>query len=96
MKLFLKMVKWLLVVAALAVVSVAGWLYLAPPALIRVATGYSAKIVCSNVFVAGRQPDAVLKVDVQAPGHPILKFVSIETDKDKRLVRASLLGLFGR
>ena len=96
MKLFLKMVKWLLVVAALAVVSVAGWLYLAPPALIRVATGYSAKIVCSNVFVAGRQPDAVLKVDVQAPGHPILKFISIETDKDKRLVRASLLGLFGR
>ena len=96
MRLFLRMVKWLLGFLALALVGVAAWLYLAPPALIRVATGYSAKIVCSNIFVAGREPNAVLKVDVQAPGHPILKFISVEANKEKRVVHASLLGIFGQ
>ncbi len=39
----------LLVLVAL-VVGAFIWLWLAPPDLIRVATNYSAKIVCSNDF----------------------------------------------
>lgn len=95
MRLLAVVVKWLLVLAALAVAGVAAWLYLAPPALIRVATGYSAKIVCSNVFVAGRDEDEVLVVDVQAPGHPILKLVDVDVDRRARTVTAGLFGLLG-
>ena len=59
--------------SSVAIAGAAGWLYFAPPELIRVAAGYSAKIVCSNVFIAGRDADEVLRVDVQAPGHPLLR-----------------------
>ncbi|MDH4439229.1 MAG: serine hydrolase [Rhizobium sp.] len=69
------------------------WLLLAPPALLRVGTGYAAKIVCSNVFIAGRDAGDVLAEDVQAPGHPLLKLVGIEVDMDQRLVEARLAGL---
>src|SRR5690606_24732046 len=44
------------------------WLVFLPPNLLRVGSGYAAKIVCSNVFLAGRDPDEVLAIDVQAPG----------------------------
>ena len=46
-----KLIKWTLRLAVLAVVALGAWLYLSPPDLIRVATSYSAKIVCSNVFI---------------------------------------------
>ncbi|MFZ1773530.1 MAG: 6-aminohexanoate hydrolase, partial [Rhizobiaceae bacterium] len=75
----------------LALVSgLAAWLTAAPPALIRVATSYSAKIVCSNVFLAGRDAQAVLQDDVQAPGHPILKFVKVTVDESEGTVQAGL------
>ena len=43
-------------------------LWLKPPDIMRVGANYAAKIVCSNVFLAGREPDEVLRTDVQAPG----------------------------
>jgi CubicO group peptidase (beta-lactamase class C family) len=83
-------------VAVLAVLLGAAVIYLivAPPELLRVATGYSAKIVCSNLFIAGRDPEEVLAVDVQAPGHPVLKFVRISVDEPAGMVTARMLGLF--
>ena len=68
------------------------WVYVASPALLRVGAGYAAKIVCSNVFLAGRDPDEVLAVDVQAPGHPLLKLMDVDVDREQRRVRAALLG----
>ncbi len=88
--------KWLAILVVAALAALAGWLWFAPPDLIRVGTGYAAKIVCSNVFVAGRGADEVLKLDVQAPGHPILKLVRISVDRNARTVSAGLLGLFGK
>ncbi len=82
---------FLLVLVAL-VVGAFIWLWLAPPDLIRVATNYSAKIVCSNVFIAGRDADSVLADDVQAPGHPILKYISVDTDPSEGTVTARFLG----
>jgi CubicO group peptidase (beta-lactamase class C family) len=91
----IRIAKWL-AIAVLAIVAGAFlWLYISPPALIRVAAGYSAKIVCSNLFIAGRDPDEVLRIDVQAPGHPILRLISIAVDQSAGTVHASLLGLFG-
>lgn len=90
-----KIVKWLAVLVVLALIGVAGWLAFAPPALIRVATAYSAKIVCSNQFLAQRNGQDVLAIDVQAPGHPILKYIKIATDNSEGSVSARLFGLFG-
>lgn len=90
-----KLIKWTLRLAVIAVGALGAWLYVSPPDLIRVATSYSAKIVCSNVFIAGRDANAVLADDVQAPGHPILKFVRVSVDESAGTVKAGLAGLFG-
>jgi len=71
-------------------------LMLHPPELIRVGANYGAKMVCSNVFIAGRDPQAVLADDVQAPGHPVLKLLRVQVDREQQTVRANLLGLFGK
>jgi CubicO group peptidase (beta-lactamase class C family) len=96
MRLFLKLLKRFLGLALLALLGLAVWLYVAPPALIRVGAGYAAKIVCSNVFLAGRDAQEVLRVDVQAPGHPLLRLMSVSVDEADNTVTAGLLGTFGQ
>ncbi|MDX8479448.1 serine hydrolase [Mesorhizobium sp. VK24D] len=96
MRAVVKFIKWLLGLVVLAVVALVSWLYFAPPELIRVGSGYSAKIVCSNVFIAGRDPSEVLAVDVQAPGHPLLRLMKVSVDKERGLVSAGLLWVLGR
>lgn len=71
------------------------YLWLKPPDLLRVGANYAAKIVCSNVFLAGRDPEQVLHVDVQAPGLAVLHLMRVSVDRDQRLVRAGLLGFIG-
>lgn len=75
-------------------VALIGYLWFAPPDLLKVGTNYSAKIVCSNVFIAGRDPDEVLAVDVQAPGHPLLGQISIEVDREAQTVKARIFRFF--
>ena len=70
-------------------------LYARPPALLRVAANYSAKIVCSNVFLAARDPEEVLRDDVQSNGIAVLRLMRISVDRDRRLVQAGLLGFIG-
>jgi CubicO group peptidase (beta-lactamase class C family) len=86
-----RFMKWL---AGTAVVLAVGFGYLrvAPPELLRVGTGYSAKTICSNVMVAGRDAETVLRDDVQAPGHPILKLVRMRVDKNAGEFKTSLIG----
>ncbi|MCG7519790.1 serine hydrolase [Ruegeria sp. Ofav3-42] len=79
---------------ALGIVGAVGYLIVSPPDLLKVGTNYSAKIVCSNVFIAGRNPDEVLAVDVQAPGHPLLKQIAINVDAEKQTVTARIFGFF--
>jgi CubicO group peptidase (beta-lactamase class C family) len=66
-----------------------------PPALLRVGANYSAKIVCSNVFLAGRDPEEVLRVDVQAPGIALLKAMQVSVDLERGVVRTGFLGFIG-
>ena len=85
----------LLGLAGLIVVVVAGlaiYLAVAPPELLRVADGYAAKIVCPNVFIANRDANEVLAVDVQAPGNPVLKLIGVALDKTAGTVTARMLG----
>ena len=71
------------------------WLSLSPPELLRVGANYSAKIVCSNVFIAGRDADAVLNEDVQAPGDALLKFLRVTVDQQQQTVRSGFFGWLG-
>ena len=89
-------VKWgvrlAVALAAIVVVGI-GFVVAFPPELLRVGTGYAAKIICSNVFIAGRDAHEVLRDDVQAPGHPLLRLVRAEVDLEQGLVRTSMLGV---
>ncbi|HEY5819490.1 MAG TPA: serine hydrolase [Mesorhizobium sp.] len=91
-----RIVKWLVALLALATAGLAGWLAIAPPELIRVGSAYTAKIVCSNVFIAGRDLEEVLQVDVQAPGHWLLGYMKVDVDREAKTATAGLLGLFGK
>lgn len=95
MRTVLKASKWLGGLAVLSLAALLAWLYLAPPDLIRVGSGYAAKIVCSNVFLAGREPEEVLALDVQAPGHPLLRLMRVKVDREAGTVTAGLLGILG-
>ena len=81
---------FILLLAALLVA-----LWLRPPDLLRIGANYSAKIVCSNVFLAGRDPDEVLRTDVQAPGIALLRLMRISIDRQQHVIRAGLLGFIG-
>ncbi|BCG93755.1 serine hydrolase domain-containing protein [Mesorhizobium sp. 131-2-1] len=96
MRILVKTVKWLLGLVVLAIAALVAWLYVSPPELIRVGSGYSAKIVCSNVFIAGRDANEVLAVDVQAPGHPLLGLMRVSVDRERGMVSAGLFGVLGR
>jgi CubicO group peptidase (beta-lactamase class C family) len=87
-----RFLKWLAGSALVLVAGGYGFLRVSPPELLHVGTGYSAKTICSNVFVAGRNAEDVLRDDVQAPGHPILKLVRMTVDDSAREVRTSLIG----
>jgi len=75
-------------------VGVTAWLGFNPPELLRVGTGYAAKIVCSNVFIAKRNAQAVLADDVQAPGNPLLKFLNVAVDDNTHTVTVRIFGFF--
>src|SRR5258707_15128378 len=66
-----------------------------PPDILRVGANYAAKIVCSNVFLAGRDPEEVLRTDVQAPGVALLRLMRVSVDRERRVVRAGFLGFIG-
>ncbi|MBP2549016.1 CubicO group peptidase (beta-lactamase class C family) [Neorhizobium galegae] len=92
MRLVLRLVRFFLVFVVLVLIACLVWLYVAPPALLRVGSGYAAKIVCSNVFLAGRESAEVLSEDVQAPGHPLLRLMRVAVDRDAGRVHAAILG----
>src|SRR4030042_3376525 len=58
---------------------------------LRIGVGWKAQILCSGVFVSGRDAAPVLKEDVAV--HPIQKFIGTKVDYEKKEVRASFLGL---
>ena len=83
------------VALALLLAVLLGALWLNPPDLLRIGANYSAKIVCSNVFLAGRDPDEVLRTDVQAPGIALLRLMRISVDRQRHVIHAGFLGFIG-
>jgi CubicO group peptidase (beta-lactamase class C family) len=58
---------------------------------LRIGAGWKAQILCSGIFVSGRDAAVVLKEDVSV--HPLLKFIGARADFEKKEVRTSFLGL---
>lgn len=87
------MKKTVLIVAAAFVAAVGGVAFFTAP-MAAVATGYYAKIACSEIFVAGRNADAVLAADFGGIS-PAFDLVSAQIDDKRRAVKATLFGVFG-
>ncbi len=56
-------------------------------------SGYTAKNLCSGVFVSGLDPDTVMQQAI-LPASPPLVLARYSIDKDKQRVSASMLGLY--
>ncbi len=81
----------LLLLAAAAVYG--GWTLsrLAP-----IGSAYAAKMLCSGVFVAGRQPASVIAEDILADNTWLLRLVRAQVDRDERRTSATFLGFARR
>lgn len=60
-----------------------------------VAAGFSAKVMCSGVFVSHREPESILAEDL-AFDHPFRRFLEVRVDYPGRRVTATFAGLFER
>ncbi|HBF32109.1 serine hydrolase [Rhizobium sp.] len=94
MRAVIRLVRRLALGLLVIVVGAGAWLAVSPPNILRVGTGYASKIVCSNVFLADRDPDAVLEEDVQAPGNPLLRLMRLQVDRQAGTVTTYFLGVF--
>lgn len=60
-----------------------------------IGSGYSSKYLCSQVFLANRDPDVVFKNDV-LPTHPLFRFITNTVDKNNKTVTANAFGFLSR
>lgn len=88
-KMLKKIVKNSLILLAGAVVAVVYYLNGA----LGIGTGYAAKYVCSQMFLAGRDAAAVFEYEVK-PTHILFKPVKITIDKEKKEVTAAAFGFW--
>ena len=58
-----------------------------------IGTGYSAKYLCSQVFLAGRDPGQVFDEEVK-PTHPLFSVVSPRVDYENKTVTAKAFGFW--
>jgi CubicO group peptidase (beta-lactamase class C family) len=91
----MRILRRIVTVIVLLMLALLFFLWLKPPALLRVGAGYAAKIVCSNVFLADRDPNEVVVLDVQAPGVWILHLIRVRVDREHGVVHAGFLGFIG-
>ena len=83
-------------ILVLAVLGLSGWLAFAPPEALRLASAYAAKTVCSNVFIAHRDVEAIRRDDLVALGYGLFKRMRIDVDAADRRVSVRYLGLFAK
>jgi CubicO group peptidase (beta-lactamase class C family) len=94
MRRVLKLFKFLVAIPLLGILGLSAWLAFIRPELLPLVSAYAAKTVCSNVFIAKRDADAVIRTDVQFAEHSVTKLVKIDIDTANRRVEAAIFGLF--
>lgn len=95
-RLLRRLLRWVMRTLALVILLAVLWLLIAPPDLLRVASGYAAKITCSNVFLAGRSVEAIVGDDLKAPNHWIFDYMSVSADHSEGTATAAVFGIFGK
>lgn len=96
MRLVLRLLKLLVAIVLLGVLVFSVWLTFIPPNGLLSATAYAAKMVCSNVFIAKRDADAVIRTDVAFALPRIVKRLNINIDTANQRVEAAYRGLFAK
>ena len=96
MRLVLRILKLIGAFVLLGVFVLSVWLTFIPPNGLLSATAYAAKMVCSNVFIAKRDADAVIRTDVAFALPRIVKRLNINVDAVNQRVEASYRGLFAK
>ena len=79
-------------IALIIVLVAAGW-YLSDT--LPISTGHTAKTVCSNVFISGRDAEDVFKEDI-APLHFLFAITDFKVDPDEKSVSAEAFGFAER
>jgi len=78
MRRVLKIFKFLVAIPILGILGLSGWLAFVRPEILPLASAYAAKMVCSNVFIAKRDLDAVIRTDVQFREGSVANFMKID------------------
>lgn len=91
-----QVLSFLVALPLLAISGLGGWFAFAYPEVLPLASAYAAKIVCSNVFIAKRDADLVIRTDVEFAERRIAGLMRIDVDNANRRVEAALLGVFAR
>jgi CubicO group peptidase (beta-lactamase class C family) len=96
MRWVLKLFKVVLTIALLTILGLSAWLAIKRPESVQLVSAYAAKTVCSNVFIAKRDANAVIRTDVQFAEYLVVKLMRTDVDVANRRVEAAFLGLFGK
>ena len=75
-------------IAGIILLAVAGW-YLSDT--LPIGTGHTAKTICSNVFVSGRDAENIFKEDI-APVHFLFAITDFKVDQDSKTVSSDSFG----
>jgi len=93
MKFFTKKRLWLsLLVIIIGIVVLGGIKYAPYVGKGPIGVGFKAQILCSGVFVSGRNAEDVITEDLSF--HPLFKHIKWDIDYEKKGVATSLLGIF--
>src|SRR3954451_17562015 len=64
--------------------------------LAPIGTAYAAKTLCSGVFVSHRGDQDVIREDIRADNHPLLRLIHATVDHSSQTASAALFGLARR
>jgi CubicO group peptidase (beta-lactamase class C family) len=84
--------KFFIAILVLGILGLGAWIVFADRDALENASAYTAKTVCSNVFMANRDVDSILRTDLLALGHPIFRLMKIDVHTVDHRVDASLFG----
>ena len=90
----LKLFGFLAAIVVLGILGLSGWLVIFRRDALENGSAYAAKTVCSNVFMANRDVDSILRTDLLALGHPIFHLMKIDVSAADHRVDAGYFGLF--
>lgn len=95
-RVLVRILKLVVAIVLLGALAISVWLTFIPPDGLLSTTAYAAKMVCSNVFIARRDADAVISTDVALALPRVVKRLKIKVDTANQRVEATYRGLFAR